>query len=67
MLKLQKSVNYGIYCGTEMSGDAWHEDCGYIGAQRRIEFYTYTKSGDYDVCAIQSRNLKLDWDAAHVA
>lgn len=56
-----------IYCGTEMSGDAWHEDCGYIGAQRRIEFYTYTKSGDYDVCAIQSRNLKLDWDAAHVA
>ena len=44
-----------IYCGTEMSGDAWHEDCGYIGAQRRIECYTYTKQGDYFVDAIQSR------------
>ena len=52
-----------IYCGTEMSGDAWHEDCGYIGAQRRIECYTYNKNGDYEVAGIQSKNLKLDWEA----
>lgn len=52
-----------IYCGTEMTGDAWHESCGYVGAQRRIECYTYTKDGDYGVEAIQSRNLKLDWEA----
>ena len=52
-----------IYCGTEMSGDAWHEDCGYIGAQRRIECYTYNKNGDYEVAGIQSKNLKLEWEA----
>lgn len=52
-----------IYCGTEMTGDAWHEACGYIGAQRRVEAYTYTKDGDYDVKGIQTRNLKADWEA----
>lgn len=52
-----------IYCGTEMSGDAWHEDCGYVGAQRRIECYTYNKNGDYKVEGIQSKNLKTEWEA----
>lgn len=52
-----------IYCGTEMTGDAWHEDCGYVGAQRRIECYTYNKNGDYNVDGIQSKNLKLEWEA----
>ena len=51
-----------IYCGTEMTGDAWHEECGYIGAQRRVEMYTYTKDGNAKIDSIQSRNLKYRWD-----
>ena len=51
-----------IYLGTEMTGDAWHKNCGYIGAQQRIETYIYNKRGEYEVLATQSAALKEDWE-----
>lgn len=51
-----------IYLGTEMTGDAWHKNCGYIGAQQRIESYIYNKRGEYEVLATQSAALKEDWE-----
>lgn len=51
-----------IYLGTEMTGDAWHKNCGFIGAQQRIEQYIYDRRGGYDVKGIQSRTLKERWE-----
>ncbi len=47
-----------IYLPTEMTGDAWHTACGYIGAQRRIELYVYAKDGSYSVYGDSSKNIK---------
>lgn len=54
-----------INLGTEMTGDAWHQDCGYIGAQRRIEAYIYNKRGEYQTFATQAAVLKEDWEKMH--
>ncbi len=54
-----------IYLGTEMTGDAWHKNCGYIGAQQRIEAYIYDKRGQSVVLSTQSSVLKEDWEKAN--
>lgn len=46
-----------IYCGTDMTGDNWHNECGYVGARRRVEVYVYDKNGDYNTYGIHSQNL----------
>lgn len=46
-----------IYCGTDMTGDNWHNECGYVGARRRVEVYVYDKNGDYNTYGIHTQNL----------
>lgn len=51
-----------IYLGTVMSGDKWHEDCGYVGARRDIEFYKYDVHGNATTMRVRAKNLNLQGD-----
>lgn len=48
-----------LYLGTVMSGDKWHEDCGYVGARRDIEFYKYDIHGNATTARIRAKNLNF--------
>ena len=52
-----------IYLGTEMTGDAWHNRSGYLGAMRRIELFVYGRDGAKQSWENSSENIRKWWES----